>query len=335
MKFYRLKLILTAGTIYCAMFAFQGCATKIKTVYVPAGVDSTISQMADSIAHTLFVEYEKQERAQRMSDSAQALFIVADDLWELLKKDSGRTGSVNSADSIEAIRKSNVAAQNILSSANLQNDNSIPEESKREQIYTHLDNARALLEEAIKLNPFDTQARDYLALTYSTLAQRFEEDQYWGLTAEVLTLLLRMDQSQHILYSRLARCYTEVDRWDKALENYKNAEEVLVESAVFEVPKDQPLNQQTEAAALDSNSLYIYVLNQAISHMRLFEEEPTFVQLDRAKVLARTEEQQENVKTFYDAGMWDGRNLVATDKRDTLSAYLCLLYTSPSPRDPE
>ena len=62
--------IVYAIKFYLLILLFSGCAAKQKVtvVYVPAGVDSTIAFVADSLAKDMFVNWKDEELAQRLDE---------------------------------------------------------------------------------------------------------------------------------------------------------------------------------------------------------------------------------------------------------------------------
>lgn len=309
------------GVFFCLVFLSNCASNKPRVVFVPAGVDSTTAMIADSIAQQLFVDWQSQELARRKADSAQVLLAGSEELLAALQtKEEG--GNVAPEDTLEAIKKYNEAADSFIAASQTANDSTLSVTKQKELVGKQLHLAVTSLEEAVVLNPFDRQTHTMLARAYQKLAGLHAQDQYWGRAAEIFTKLVHMDAGQHSFFGNLASCYMRLGVWNKAVENFAIAESVLLESAVFQVPPDQPLNDQTIAAAIDSATYFTYVYNQAYANARLFREEETFRDLRRARILARDEENAELVQGLYDWGMWDDGKLETADKRDSILVYI-------------
>ncbi|MFQ5632467.1 MAG: hypothetical protein ACE5I1_27170, partial [bacterium] len=117
-------------------------------------------------------------------------------------------------------------------------------------------------------------------------------------------------------------CFANLNAWDRALENYQAAENVLRETAAFAVPDGQPMNNQTIAAALDSSALFLYVYYQMLANMRLHKEDSARAQFTRARELANGQQHYELISFHHDWAKWDGWNLTASEMRDSAEAYI-------------
>ncbi|MCB9500720.1 MAG: hypothetical protein H6696_02175 [Deferribacteres bacterium] len=312
--------IVYAIKFYLLILLFSGCAAKQKVtvVYVPAGVDSTIAFVADSLAKDMFVNWKDEELAQRLTDSALVTFRISDSLLEALMADTAAQGRVSAEDSIASQQNLRAAARDLQTMRTIGQNGDLTLDQRKEQIGALLESAKDNLEHAITLNKFDRRARNALARVYENLAKLYQQDHYWGKSIESLSKLIMMDQSQHSLYARLASSYRNLKAWERALENYQLAEVALRGSAVYDVPQDVAINDSTTKAALDSTQLFNYVMMQSICSMRLYREQETFALLDSAAHIATTPEHEEYVQGYYDWAMWDDGKLETADRRDTL-----------------
>jgi hypothetical protein len=276
--------------------------------------------MADSLRRDIFIDWQQEQLAKRKADSALAFIAKSDALWATLAKDSSGAKHFNPADTLQGIEKFNRGIENLDRSALAETDSNLSAADRRQKVLELLLAARANLEEAIRLNPFDEQARFALSTAYETLAQRFLQDHYWGNAAEVLLLLIKMNGGQHLYFARLGESFANLNAWEKALEYYGKAEYVLRETAAFDVPEGQAISEQAIAAALDSSALFLYVYYQTLAHLRLYNEDSSRVYLARAGELARDERSRGLVNFHYRWAVWDNWNLPASDLRDSLQA---------------
>ena len=127
-----------------------------------------------------------------------------------------------------------------------------------------------------------------------------------------------MDQSQHSLYARLGSAYQRLNNWERSLENYKIAEEVVSQSAIYNVPNSVAMTDSAVSAAIDSSRLFFYVVSQEICTMRLYREKETFDLLEKGMQIAQNARHKNIIQQYYDWAMWDDGNPETFDRRDTL-----------------
>ncbi|RMH84601.1 MAG: hypothetical protein D6681_16500, partial [Calditrichaeota bacterium] len=265
----------------------------------------------------LFVEWRRQHLAEQAAERGETQFQIGDELLKALEQRVDQA-AVPPEDTLKAIEEFNRGAQHLLALKQLGNNPALDEATLRQQAFVHLDSARFFFEQAIRLNPFDRKARHWLARTYQQLAKNFLHKENWVKAAETLEKLIRMDRGQHGLYATLGQVYMALEDWDKALRNFRTAEQVLRETAVFRVPEDQPLNDSTIAAALDSSALFLYTYYQGENYIHLYQADSALAAFERAGKLARTENDRESVQASVEWINWDGGNIYASEFRDQL-----------------
>jgi len=313
--------------LFSIILWFTYCAGPKKVVEVserpqlnvPVGVDSSIAKEADSLSKELFVPWDQQQIAEKKKKEAEEKFEMSNKLWDALqmKQDSS---TVQPEDTVKAIEKFNEAAKQLIALQKLQKNDRLAEEDIRKQVLGYLESAQRELEESIQLNPFDRQTRLLLSQVYKALAERFLKMAAMEKAATILENLVRLEKDQHGLYGRLAQIYLALKKWDQALENFKRAERVLRETAIFQVPDTVELDSTAIAAALDSSTLFLYVYYQAESNIRMFRSEEALKELRRSLIFARNDGDRNVVKTTIDWIEWDDGNIRASEIRDTLLA---------------
>lgn len=313
------KMLLAAALLMLANCAATRppAAPQPRVLLVPAGVDSSVAKRADSLANQLFVEWEQQQRAIAAARQGEEQVQISEELWQALS--GGDSTAVR--DTVAAIRQFNRGAQQLLKMQQLPQQG-LGAEELRVRSKAHLDSAAIYFETAIRFDPFDRNTRLWLAKVYQFQAERFLGQEQLSNAARVLEKLIRMDQGQHGLYGRLAQVYHSLDQWENALKNFREAETVLKESAVFNVPESQQLNDTTIAAARDSAALFLYVYYQAEDEIRLNQSEPALLDLYRALHLSRREEDRRTVQATIDWINWDDGNLSAVVFRDTVLSWI-------------
>ncbi|MCA9740162.1 hypothetical protein KC734_01410 [candidate division KSB1 bacterium] len=312
---YGLAILATAGVVL-----LQSCASQApRRIFVFPGLDTTTVALADSLARGVFLDWEKEQLAQRKADSAQALIQKSDELWAVLKADEGQQAV--GQDTLTAIERYNQGVQSLNDIAAVESDASMSPDERQKAVRDALLRARSYLEEAIALNPFDEQTRFALSTIYEALAQRFLQDQYWGNAAEVLLMLIKMNGGQHVFYARLGECFANLNAWQESLKNYQQAEYVLRETAAMQVPENQPITDANVAAAIDSSALFLYVYYQMLGNMRLNHEDSAKVDFRRAAELAQNDRHRSLLRYHYQWANWDDWNLTASEMRDSLEVY--------------
>ncbi len=314
------QIILLSGTAIllanCA--GTRPAATpKPRVLAAPAGVDSSIAIKADSLANRLFVEWEQQQRAIAVARQGEEHYQVSEELWQALSVED----SSAARDTLTAIRQFNRGAQQLLKMQHLRGQG-LSDDQLRERSQAHLDSAAVYFETALQFDPFDRNTRLWLAKVYQFQAERFLGEARLEKAARVLEKLIRMDRGQHGLYGRLAQVYHNRRLWEKALRNFRKAEAVLKQTAVFRVPESQALNDAAVAAAIDSAALFLYVYYQAEDNIRLSRAGAALQDLQRALLLARTDQDRGTVQSTIDWINWDDGNLGAVVFRDTVLSWI-------------
>ncbi len=291
-------------------------------IEVPAGVDTSVAFASNRMARHLFVEYPMQERAKRVADSAVVRFDRSESLWKILE---GKLDSSTTVDTVAAIEKFNEAGRSLLQARDLDKKAAAtPQDAAalRQESLNALETARAAFELSLRFNPFDNNTKLWLARTYQRLAERFLNEQNYIKAIGILEHLVRLERDQHALYARLGDCYLALKKYSTALYNFKKAEEVLTATTVFGVPPDRELNATNIAAATDSTSRFFYLYYQSESYIKLLEADSALEALQRAKVFARTPEDVAAVETNINWINWDGGNIPASEKRDSLLSWV-------------
>ncbi len=320
------KLLSVMGFIVLAFILLNGCAGTKKSgrevmekkPLAAAGIDSSVIAGADSLADDLFVSWERQKLAAQKQSTGESEVSESNRLWDVFSGKLDST-SVNPADTLQAITQFNKGAEHLIALQKLQNSSQeISEQQLKKQSLVHLDSARVYFEQSFILNPFDTNTRLWLARVYQLLAERFLADAYMNKAAIVLENLLKIDKGQHGLYGRLGQVYMALENWEKAHRNFREAEDVLQQTALFLVPEGQSISDSTVEAATDSTAWFLYVYYQAEMNIRVYNAETALANLTRAETLTRNAEDSLTIKSTRDWIDWDDGNILASEYRDEL-----------------
>lgn len=314
-----LLLLLVAGVMMSC--AGQRAAVNDRPeerLVVPAGVDSAVAMHADTLAKKLFVPWPEQQRARARADTARARVEQANALWQALLGQRDRS-QITPEDTLMAVRKFNEGGRNLKEAGRLQKGANANSARVRQRVVALLESARKSFEEAIILNPFDRNTRLWLGNVYQLLAKHNLARSNLEKAAEIFENLVRLDRSKPFLYAKLAETYMSLKQWDRALANFRRAEQVLRVTAPFNVPDSQPLNPKTVASALDSANLFLYVYYQGDANIRMYRADSALFHLERALPLARKAEDREAVVRTIGWINWDDGNIRASELRDSLA----------------
>lgn len=284
---------------------------------IPAGIDSSIAAHADSLADRLFVSLNRETRSDQYIKLGQAKTSKSDTLWKYLSNDIDDALQVSSEDKAKAVEAFNQGAVRLQELAQL--DQSAEDVQTRGRIRRLLVDGQNHFEKAVILNPFDVEARSWLARVYQTLAVRFADEQDNKRSAAVLENLLQMEKGEHALFARLAETYYAMEEWFNAYKNFKTAETVLNATAELDFSADAEMMQRAE---LDPSTMFYYVYYQGDSQIKLHRAEAGLVDLKRAMEFASTEKEKADIQNYMDWVNWDDGNTKAVEKRDELIALL-------------
>ena len=96
--------------------------------------------------------------------------------------------------------------------------------------------AQLNLEEAIKINPFDKNARMLLAVVYYNQQHIFGLQNNCLKSIEILERLTRIEKGEHELFRLLGDNYLALKQNDKALINFQKAHTVMIKTSFKTAP---------------------------------------------------------------------------------------------------
>lgn len=282
---------------------------------VPAGVDSTIALQADSLSRALALDARREREADRLRQRAQELVAASDSLWALIEA----TREVSATDSLAAIDQFNRAARHLREIAELQRRQGNGASAKlQKQVLDQLERARGYLEKAVQLNPFDREARSWLARVYQALASRFSSrDDQWK-AVEVLENMVRLEKGQHSLFGRLGEAYFSLGLWEEAYRNFSEAERVLRETAFENIQSGPVTLDSLRQAPVDTAALFYYAYYEGATLAKLHRPEESLERFQLALEIAPNDEDRQAVVAYIRWINWDGGNIAASETRDAL-----------------
>ena len=280
--------------------------------FVPAGVDSSVAILADSLSHESFVDFEREAQAQTLSEEAFGLVLVSDSLWRILEMTREDGYEVSESDSIQSIHSFNEAALAYQEAAQLTGDD---EEALLRRQAELLDLAQQKFEEAITYNPFDEQTRALLARVYLFQYNRLKREGAIENSITILERLVRLEKGRHDFFSELASAYYSQENWSEAAVNYRKAELTLYEAREMDLTAETP----GELSAQDSLTLFNYTYFFGESSAYAYDSPAAIESLERARAFAPGPAEIDIVDGFMEWIQWDNGNIQASELRDELA----------------
>jgi hypothetical protein len=318
-------ICLLLPSLLLGMPIVMGCAGGVgsfrgmSAIKVPPGVSPIVAARADSIAAGLFVPLERERKAQELAAQGIRNYNTSDSLWAILDAAKEAAKSVGSEDSVAAMKQAVTGALKLQEGLkDLQSFDRTQEQRLVIQASYNLKEAQKHLEKSIQLNPFNARVQNYLALTYKLLAQKFPEETFdkalhiWG-------TLARLEPGEYLHFYNLGSTYYASQNWTKALENFKQAEELLLASA--EINRERLQNPALPVeATLDTTNLLYSVYYQAQSAIKLFDDGQALHHLQRARNLTHSQQVLDNLGTYIAWINWDDGNILGAVMRDSAAA---------------
>ncbi len=316
-----LCILLVTGVLICAGCGGSrsslsnrnaGASFASRTVFVPAGVDTSVAVLADSLSQETFVPFEQEEQARLLAEDALRMVQQSDSLWKILEmtRDDGYT--VSREDSIQSIESFNEAAVAYQEAAQLQGGD--PQALMARQVEL-LDLAQLKFEEAVTYNPFDEQARALLARVYLLQYNRLKREGAVDKSIEILERLTRVEKGRHEFFSELGSAYYSRENWEMAAVNYVKAETALLEARATDVNAANPGTLSPE----DSSALFNYAYYHGESSAFMYDAPTAMAAFERARSYASSPAELEVVDGVVEWIQWDGGNIQASEKRDEIA----------------
>lgn len=314
------RRILYSFVLFISLISFTGCSgsrpalqsdnAAFTSLYIPAGVDSTVADYADSLAATAFVSIDEQEAAAFQRNEGVVLTGYSDTLWTYLEMGQDSSGSVSGADAEAALRAANQAVGPLNQLIQLTQSTDLDSLTALRRQEVLLDQAQDALEASIRLNPFDLQTQGVLAQVYTAQAQRLGQARAYEEAIGILEKLTRLRPDQHTLFIALGNNYYQLKKWNEAASNYSRAEIVYLETYDL-VATDAPSEP-------DAALLYQYATRQADVHVNRRDANAAMAAYERALELAPDNSEVAFIKGEIEWLNWDRGNLTASFARDSL-----------------
>lgn len=259
--------------------------------FFPAGIDSLTAVESDSITSRLFVTEDKKLKAFVLFNEAIINHEIADSLWALIKD--------KQQDSSDSLVSENLNEKRII-------------------INQKLEKAGNELRKASIIDPFNLTIKDLLAKVYTLQGDYSEKTLYYEKAIIELKEIISRDKSEHVLYYRLGENYYKLNEWEKAYENYRQAELVLMQTAFLNEKQEKKLlaGNYIVSDSIDADIHFRYVYYQAITVAKLYNTELALSLFQRAQQIAPSQNQLEFVDNYTKWIRWDGGNIAASEQKN-------------------
>lgn len=317
--FYLPVLFLSLLLIYsCSSTRTTVDPTEERTLVVPAGVDTLTAEEARTLADESFVSPDEEIRAERLKEQALVWRAESDTIWYYLELEDADEHEVTERDNLEAVEAFNEAAEYIRDIDALQRTRSAEDEQMLQEYARLVDRAISAFEEALKLNPFDSEVRLWLGQLYGIKASRLNDQQEHRKAIEVLEKLARLEKGEHVVYYALGENYFSLDNFKLAANNFDRAIRTLRDV----VPMSDHYVEHGSMSERDLSNLFIYTYYKGVSYMHLYDTPTALAIFDEAMDLALTEEDKQSVQSEIDFINWDDGNIPASMEREHIITQL-------------
>ncbi|MEX2640090.1 MAG: hypothetical protein WD266_05365 [Balneolales bacterium] len=281
---------------------------------VPAGVDSTIAVIADSIAGQSFVSIDRENQAEAYKTEARSLVDKSDSLWQYLAMSSQDDHPVTGEDSLKAIESYNEGAEALIQSQKMAQSATAGSELMRRQNQL-LDEAQAAFEQALYYNPFDVETKYGLSLVYQRKAVRLTENSDYEKAIDILEKLARVEQGEDAIYARLAENYYALNLWPDAAKNFGKAEETFRKNKFLDPAIPDPGMLTPD----DSLTLFHYIFYRGDAQTNMYRADEALTSFANAKDIAPEESFRDDAQFMIDYIHWDDGNIAGRMARDSIN----------------
>ncbi|MCC5907262.1 MAG: hypothetical protein JJU13_13705 [Balneolaceae bacterium] len=312
--------------IFCFLF-ITACATSSsyssledqphdeespRELMIPAGVDSVIAAEARELADSSFVTYQREQEAEELKRRANAYRAESDTLWHYLSLEATDEPD-NMQDDPDFVDSFNEGAQYFGEATTIAESNEISE-ADLEQYSLLLANAINSFEEALQLNPFDSQTRLVLAQLYGAKANRLNQTENYERAIDILEKLVRLEQGQFVIYGALGENYYLVENFETAAQNFDKAIELLHET----IPFTDYYFEHNSYSPDDSLNVFFYEFYAGQSYTNLFDADTAIERFENAQNYATSENDLAAIEGELEFINWDDGNILGSMRRDSL-----------------
>jgi Tfp pilus assembly protein PilF len=298
----------SSGVLVFLMLA--GCASTgrkpVQNFTIPPGLDSTTVVLAGKLADETFVSGDRERQAQQLSDTGKQALEKVDAFCEILEKDLENQPELNKDDQAQFDRELAKGERALERWKELSRNNSDKNPATEKEALFYCTQAQEHLEQALRINPFDKNARILLAMAYYNLQHIFGKQENHQKAIEVLERLTRIEKGEHHLFRLLAENYLALKQFEHAILNFKKAQTVLIKTS-FEAPPD-------------TATLFYYLYAQSDAYARVYDAVTAIKGFKTTIRFAQSAQESTDVKNYLNWINWDGGNIRASEQWDEIIA---------------
>lgn len=275
-----------------------------KRTSLPPGLDSSTVAQSNKFAKKNFVSDKREQQAAQLATLGRERLQKVDEFWAVLENSVNEHAQLSVAQKTEFDRDFNAGAESLSRWKNVTRNGAENRDSWEAK--NHCFAAQKFLENALRLNPFDRNARMLLASVYYNLQYLFGLEKNHAKAVEVLERLARLEKGEPAVYRALADNYMALKEYQAALRNYRAAEQVALATAFMTPP--------------DTSMRFHCLYGQGDALARLHEGEAAVLAFEKARAFAKTAAEQKDLSNYVDWVNWDGGNTRASEQWDKILA---------------
>lgn len=304
------RIWFTRGSLAFIILMLAGCASTgrkpVQKFSIPPGLDSTTVVLAGKLADETFVSSDREQQAEQLSETGKQELEKVDEFCEILEKDLADQQELNSEEQAQFAREMAKGERALERWKELSRDKSGKNPTAEKEALFYCTQAQEHLEQALRINPFDKNARVLLAMTYYNLQHVFGLNENHQKAIEILERLTRIEKGEHNLFRLLAENYLALRQFEPAILNFKKAQTVLIKTS-FETPPD-------------TTTLFYYLYAQSDAYAQLYDAATAVKGFKTAIRFARTPQESTDVKNYLEWINWDAGNIRASEQWDEILA---------------
>jgi tetratricopeptide (TPR) repeat protein len=270
---------------------------------VPPGLDKQTVVQANQVAGNNFVSAKQEQEAGKFAATGKQHLDKVDEFWKYLEQQVQQR-SLGNAEQAQFDRELNQGAQALTKWKQLTNNGA--DKKKLQSALGYCEKAKAHLENAVRINPFDKNARALLAVAYYNMQNYFGQEKNYEKSVEILERLVRIERGEHELFRLLGENYLALGAYKRAVQHFNQGKTVLIKTS-FEGPPP-------------AATLYYYAYMLGDTYARMYNARTSLNMFQAALQFARSEQEKADVENYIKWIDWDGGNIRASERWDEIVA---------------
>lgn len=312
-------------SVFCTSHTRLSQVTKPVPV-IPAGVDRKVALAADSIASTFMVPESQRDEANAIITAAGSLVELSNSIWAFYEMFQDTALQFDQLDTLN-LRQSIDSAFVALKS----DPEKLKAIKKMRKQYGSLDNrvikqlSLALLERvhlnlerAEVLDPLNFAALGDNIRALGKIAAITADDKIYLNLRQKLNYYTQIQKGDPVLFYSLGDINFQLKEYQKAFENYRQAQLVEERSAVFKILNPDTILTYKHQIPFDTVKIVVYLKKQAMAKTKLYDDQTALSLLQLARSYTRDEAEKDEIKNVIDWIEWDGGNIRASELKDSL-----------------